>query len=551
MFSRRLQRVLEELLYTERDYVRSLGYILTHYFPLLDRPDIPQDLRGKRGVIFGNLEKLYDFHSNYFLPELEACQGEPALVARCFLRHSESFGLYALYSKNKPKSDVLILHRRHDIFKRKQQELGDLMDLSSYLLRPIQRISKYSLLLQDLFSLVASYRPKDRDSLCGPVVYLPDGTSTDRERERAEIQAAADLVRFQMRHGNDLLTMDAIRDCDVNLKEQGQLIRQDEFTVIFRKKKCVRRVFLFEDLILFSKTKKTEIGNDVYVYKQSFKTSDIGMTHNSAVGGLCFEIWFRRRKSEDTYTLRAASLEVKKAWTTDLERILWDQAAHSREMRLQERVFMGVVYKPFMDIQPSNAAICDRAVNCALPGRIPVACCSHRGLVPRPNSIGSGSTASTTLSQSSSSSGRGSLPPVGYAGYHGNQCYSVETGLAACPSPEAVADNELNQLHLRQHRLHHCEHWRGQLSLTDSTDSSGESVPVFSSDQSCLSAIGGEVIDSSSSFVSRRVSLCRTPSLRTNSSPALTRKSPAVVPKAPSLPNAQGDKITTGKSTEV
>lgn len=54
------------------------------------------------------------------------------------------------------------------------------------------------------------------------------------------------------------------------------------------------------------------------------------MTHNSAVGGLCFEIWFRRRKSEDTYTLRAASLEVKKAWTTDLERILWDQAAHSR-----------------------------------------------------------------------------------------------------------------------------------------------------------------------------------------------------------------------------
>jgi len=59
----------------------------------------------------------------------------------------------------------------------------------------------------------------------------------------------------------------------VNLKEQGQLIRQDEFNVFFRKKKCVRRIFLFEDLILFSKTKKTVIGNDVYVYKQSFKVS--------------------------------------------------------------------------------------------------------------------------------------------------------------------------------------------------------------------------------------------------------------------------------------
>lgn len=57
----------------------------------------------------------------------------------------------------------------------------------------------------------------------------------------------------------------------MNLKEQGQLIRQDDFIVFFRKKKCVRRIFLFQDLILFSKTKKTDIGNDVYVYKQSFK----------------------------------------------------------------------------------------------------------------------------------------------------------------------------------------------------------------------------------------------------------------------------------------
>lgn len=102
-----------------------------------------------------------------------------------------------------------------------------MMDLSSYLLRPIQRISKYSLLLQDILALACSYRPKDMiqdtllassmcaQSVCGPSAYVPDLTNGERERERAEIQAAAELVRFQMRHGNDLLTMDAIRDCDV------------------------------------------------------------------------------------------------------------------------------------------------------------------------------------------------------------------------------------------------------------------------------------------------------------------------------------------------
>ena len=79
-------------MHTEREYVRSLGYILTHYHPLLERPDIPQDLRGKRGVIFGNLEKLYDFHAHYFLPELEDSRREPALMARCFLRHVSIWG---------------------------------------------------------------------------------------------------------------------------------------------------------------------------------------------------------------------------------------------------------------------------------------------------------------------------------------------------------------------------------------------------------------------------------------------------------------------------
>lgn len=57
----------------------------------------------------------------------------------------------------------------------------------------------------------------------------------------------------------------------VNLKEQGQLRCQDEFIVWCGRRKYLRHVFLFEDLILFSKTKKIEGGYDFYIYKQSYK----------------------------------------------------------------------------------------------------------------------------------------------------------------------------------------------------------------------------------------------------------------------------------------
>uniref|UniRef100_A0A3Q4M868 DH domain-containing protein n=1 Tax=Neolamprologus brichardi TaxID=32507 RepID=A0A3Q4M868_NEOBR len=172
----KLRHVVEEMVNTEREYVRSLRYIIHHYFPEMDRADLPQDLRGKRTVVFGNLEKLLDFHSQFFLKELEACSKHPLRVPHCFLRH-EQFGLYALYSKNKPKSDALLANHGHSFFRRKQLELGDKMDLSSYLLKPVQRMSKYALLLTDLMKEVGVAQEAELTALIRPVFIQPAGTA--------------------------------------------------------------------------------------------------------------------------------------------------------------------------------------------------------------------------------------------------------------------------------------------------------------------------------------------------------------------------------------
>uniref|UniRef100_A0A8C6SZ49 Si:ch211-269k10.2 n=1 Tax=Neogobius melanostomus TaxID=47308 RepID=A0A8C6SZ49_9GOBI len=386
--SGKVQHIMDEMISTEREYVRSLSYIIEHYFPEMERLDLPQDLRGKRSIIFGNVEKLWDFHSQYFLKELESCVHSPLSISSCFLRHEDQFGMYGLYSKNKPQSDALLCSHGNEFFKNKQMELEDKMDLASYLLKPIQRMSKYALLLKDLIKE------------CGQT----------QEQELSDLRTAEEMVKFQLRHGNDLLAMDAIRGCDVNLKEQGQLRCQDEFMVWCGRRKYLRHVFLFEDLILFSKTKKIEGGYDIYIYKQSYKTAEIGMTENVGDSGLRFEIWFRRRKSQDTFILQASSAEVKAVWTAIIGKILWRQALRNRELRMQEMVSMGIGSKPFMDIKPSDAAISDRAIDYIMKGSEPrtratiaVPLFEYSSSVKRPHSTISNSSTSSSSSQSSSS----------------------------------------------------------------------------------------------------------------------------------------------------
>lgn len=80
----------------------------------------------------------------------------------------------------------------------KQMALGDKMDLASYLLKPVQRMGKYALLLQQLMKVTRS--------------------------DVTDLQEAEAMVRFQLRHGNDLLAMDSLRECDVSYEYKCEIV---------------------------------------------------------------------------------------------------------------------------------------------------------------------------------------------------------------------------------------------------------------------------------------------------------------------------------------
>ncbi|XP_063241428.1 puratrophin-1-like isoform X2 [Bacillus rossius redtenbacheri] len=419
--NQRILLIMKELIQTEKDYVESLHYITENYIPELRREDIPQALRGQRNVIFGNVENIFEFHSQYFLQELEMCENNPLKLGECFLRHEKRFYLYALYSKNKPKSDQLMEEYGTSFFKHKQRELGDAMDLSSYLLKPVQRMGKYALLLRQL------------TKACG-----------EGGEDRAGLRSAEEMVCFQLRHGNDLLALDSLRDCDVNVKEQGRLLRQSDFLVSQGKgKKCLRHVFLFEELILFSKARNfpDKKNMDVYIYKSSTKTADIGLTAEIAGSPTKFEIWFRKRKPNDTFTLQSVSEETKRAWTEEISKILWKQALKNREIRLAEMSSMGIGNKPCLDIRPSADQINDRSISLShlskTTPRLPHAASSDAShAARRPCSLISvGSSSSSASHSSGTGSGYATLcfdsPRLDHRSATLNSQSSVESGIVA------------------------------------------------------------------------------------------------------------------------
>lgn len=102
---------------------------------------------------------------------------------------------------------------------------------------------------------------------------------------------------------------------------------------------------------------------DIYIYKNSIKTSDIGLTAHVGDYATKFEIWFRKMKPDDTYTLQSMSEDIKNAWTDEISRLLWKQACKNREIRLAEMSSMGIGNKPCLDIRPSLDQISDRSIS--------------------------------------------------------------------------------------------------------------------------------------------------------------------------------------------
>uniref|UniRef100_A0A6Q2XSM3 MCF.2 cell line derived transforming sequence like n=1 Tax=Esox lucius TaxID=8010 RepID=A0A6Q2XSM3_ESOLU len=315
------KHVMNELLETERAYVEELLCVLQGYASEMDNPAmsslIPAPLQNKKDVLFGNMPEIYHFHKRTFLRELEEYQDSPELVGRCFLERMTDLQIYEKYCQNKPRSESL-WRQCSDcaFFQECQKKLEHKLGLDSYLLKPVQRITKYQLLLKELLKYSKGCEGSE------------------------DLQEALTSILGILKAVNDSMHLIAITGYDGHLGDLGRLLMQGSFSVwtehkkghakvkdLARFKPMQRHLFLHEKALLFCK-RREENGEGYekapsYSFKQSLSMSAVGITENAKGDNKKFEVWCNSR--EEVYIVQAPTTEVKTTWVNEIRKVLTTQ----------------------------------------------------------------------------------------------------------------------------------------------------------------------------------------------------------------------------------
>uniref|UniRef100_A0A8C1NZ58 MCF.2 cell line derived transforming sequence-like 2 n=1 Tax=Cyprinus carpio TaxID=7962 RepID=A0A8C1NZ58_CYPCA len=312
--------IMNELIETERLYVEEHLWCIG-YAAALDDPElfylIPPSLENKKEVLFGNLPEIYKFHQKVFLKELENSAEKPELVGTCFLKQKEELQIYEKYCQNKPRSEALWRQCGDSLFFQEcQKRLDHKLSLDAYLLKPVQRITKYQLMLKEMLKCSKN----------------SEGT--------AELEEALATMLDIIKSVNDSMHQIAITGFEGNLNDLGKLLMQGSFNVwtdhkkghskvkdLARFKPMQRHLFLYHKMLLFCKKREeTSDGHEKspsYSFKHSLKMSSVGITENVKGDIKKFEIWYNGR--EEVYIVQAPLMEVKNTWVSEIRKVLTSQ----------------------------------------------------------------------------------------------------------------------------------------------------------------------------------------------------------------------------------
>ncbi|OLY82231.1 Rho guanine nucleotide exchange factor scd1 [Smittium mucronatum] len=231
------ERIVREFLDTERKYVQDLETLQAYMQELKSKSIVSNDtLR----FIFANLNNMVDFQRRFIIG-VEANALSPPIDQRfgaLFSSMEEGFSVYEPYCANYDRASKLTISQAPAL-SRLSHIIEPNYELPSMLIKPIQRICKYPLILREMLKLSEEDSPAKSDLELG---YSVATRVTDKVNEARRREGNMDIVRN---------LIDRIQDWKgYSASSFGELYLNDTFIMSSDDTTRELQVYLFDNILI-------------------------------------------------------------------------------------------------------------------------------------------------------------------------------------------------------------------------------------------------------------------------------------------------------------
>ncbi|XP_075564086.1 pleckstrin homology domain-containing family G member 1 isoform X5 [Pelecanus crispus] len=296
-----VDRVVQEILETERMYVQDLKSIVKDYLDCITDQTRLSLGTEERSALFGNIRDIY--HFNRSVAVLTECMRNKALAK---------------------------------FFRERQEALQHSLPLGSYLLKPVQRILKYHLLLHE----IENHLDKDTE---GYDVVL-DAIDT--------MQRVAWHINDMKRKHEHAIRLQEIQSLLTNWKgpdltSYGELVLEGTFRI--QRAKNERTLFLFDKLLLITKKR-----DEMFVYKAHILCGNLMLVEVIPKEPLSFSV-FHYKNPKMQHTVQAKSQQDKRLWILHLKRLILENHPAKIPAKAKQAILeMDAIHHPGFHYSPEG-----------------------------------------------------------------------------------------------------------------------------------------------------------------------------------------------------
>ncbi|CAB1314268.1 unnamed protein product [Coregonus sp. 'balchen'] len=311
-YRRTVSQLIQGLIDGEEEFVKVMKDFTSHYLHHLDTsPDVPINIINQKETIFRNIKDIMALHERSILPRLSECSTDDD-VAMHLVKHAEDFEKYLQYMMGQTQAETCVTDKtiqqyfKHNTETEPEHPKTAVLDVITFLQRPVERIQTYQALLKELIKNKAK---------CGKSCRL--------------LEDAFSMVSCLPWRSDNLHQVSLIENYPAPLTALGEPVRQGSLTVWEESPEIKtssrwhqRQVFLFKDCVLLCKLKRDPCMNsDTYAFKNKMKLNDVEVKETVGGDEKSWELWHEHRGSVRRYTLQGHSTLLKLSWLKDLREL--------------------------------------------------------------------------------------------------------------------------------------------------------------------------------------------------------------------------------------